>query len=75
MRESRLNQYREIRNQTHPTHPFRQSTLFLSRPAEPLGVMLLPLSLELAAIDSYLVDNKGAVRSIGTVGGDKKREL
>ena len=37
--------------------------------------MLLPLSLELAAMDSYLVDNEGAVRSIGTVGGDKKREL
>ena len=41
---------------------------------EVLGEMSLPLPLEVAT-DRSLVDNEGAVRNIGAVGGDKKREL
>lgn len=40
-----------------------------------MGEMSLPLSLGIVATDRSLVDNEGAVRNIGVVGGDKKREL
>jgi len=37
--------------------------------------MSLPLSLEIVATDESQVDNEGAVRDIGAVGGNKKGEL
>jgi len=37
--------------------------------------MSLPLLLGIVATDKSLVDNEGAIRAIGVVGGNKKGEL